>query len=280
MPNERGHRSIEKNESNPAVGGRRLKIGVQAKRNRSIRLGQAMPTIEIDSRRCHSTAKLSCDLKSRVLDSKRFRFKSLPFIRFSILGPDFTRCITTERKQMNTPFQFIKGDEVIYGLIGKCTIAEIESKKVGNEEHLFYRLERVKPAHLKAKRPEPQILLPLTKAEKTGLRKEISALELEKLYEIFSSRELFLPLNQTWAITLVALEQMIRAEGAFGLARAYSFLFVLQNRQHLLNAEQNRFFETVRHALFKELSDVTQRTFREIETEIHQLLKTKLKYDH
>lgn len=181
---------------------------------------------------------------------------------------------------MNNTFQFIKGDEVIYGLIGKCTIAEIETKKVGNEEQLFYRLERVKPAHLKAKRPEPQILLPLSKASQTGLRKEITSAELENLYELFSSREFFLPLDQNWPTTLVALEQMIRAEGAFGLARAYSFLYVLQNRQHLLNSEQNRFFDTVRHALFKELSDVTQRTIREIETEIHQLLKNKLKYDH
>lgn len=181
---------------------------------------------------------------------------------------------------MNTQNLFTKGDEVIYGLIGKCTIAEIESKTVGNEEQLFYRLERIKPAHLKAKRPEPQILLPLSKASQTGLRKEITSSELESLYEIFASREFFLPLNQTWPVTLVALEQMIRAEGAFGLARAYSFLYVLENRQHLLSSDQNRFFETVSRALFRELSDVTQRTIRELEVEVHQLLRNKLKADH
>jgi RNA polymerase-interacting CarD/CdnL/TRCF family regulator len=175
---------------------------------------------------------------------------------------------------------FNPGAQVMYGLHGKCQVVSVESKSVGGQSTEFYRLEVLKPALSRSTRPEPAIWIPVAKARASGLRALTSAGEAEAVLSILNSREYYFPLSEPWPSVLPQLERGIRTEGAIGLAKAYSFLYVLRKRSVVPAPEANRLFESVSKLLMRELAEATGLAPRLIEEKIAKGLRQKLSADN
>ena len=75
------------------------------------------------------------------------------------------------------------------------------------------------------------------------------------------------------------VEKTIQTEGLSGLAKAHSFLFVLKRRLSIVPNEVNKFADLVQRLLFREISDLTEETYKEIETRLVKTMKAKLSAD-
>ncbi len=172
--------------------------------------------------------------------------------------------------------EFSPGMSVIYGLHGKCQLISIENRQIGGEEMAFYKLEITRPALSRSTRKEPAIWIPVNSAKDRGLRRASTATDVEQILEIFSSREYYFSLNETWSEVHPKLEAAIRTEGAFGLARVCSYLYVLKRKLAVPPTEATKFQEMVNKLLLRELSDATGQSMRELEDQISKRLRQKL----
>ena len=171
---------------------------------------------------------------------------------------------------------FSVGDTVIYGVHGRCTIQAIESKTVGDQTVDFYKMEPVKPALSRSTRPSPAIWLPVQSQEKAGLRAPLTRDECESLNPIFSSREYYFDLKTHWHQTQPKLDEMIAREGAIGLAKVVSYLFVRTHQYVVVPGEQARYYETACRLLYRELSDALAEPMSLIQQRTEKLMKPKL----
>lgn len=170
------------------------------------------------------------------------------------------------------------GSTVVYGLHGKCKVVAIESKTMGDQTLALYKLEPIrggiaKPASSKR---EPAIWVPLTTASQLGLRTPMTESHLEAINSILSNREYYFSTDESWHIVHPKLEAVIRTEGAMGLAKVYSYLYVLRKRLVVVSGEINRFWETVGRLLLREICDLTQETQKPAEERINKLMRSKL----
>lgn len=169
-----------------------------------------------------------------------------------------------------------EGDLVVYGMHGKCKVVAIESRTVGSETLTFYKLEPVKNWIAKPARKEPAIWVPVKSAVAQGLRNPLQTDQLEEIHSILSSREYFFTGTDPWHTTQSKLESTIRSEGAVGLAKAVSFLFVLRKRVAVPSSDMNKFWELCLRLLLREICDITQETSKVAEERITKLMRSKL----
>lgn len=175
---------------------------------------------------------------------------------------------------------FSVGTTVIYGTLGKCKVSSIETRTINGEEIPFYRLEPVRSTFSRSSRQDPSIWLPIASANKRGLRTPINAETAAALFELFSNREYFFSIHDEPSRVLPELEQAILTEGAIGLAKAYSFFYVIKRRQIVLPNEYAKLEESVQKLLMRELSEATDQPSRVVEEQITKLLRKKIQPDH
>lgn len=176
--------------------------------------------------------------------------------------------------------EFLPGTAVIYAMHGKCNIVSIETRKLGEENIEFYKLEIKKSTTSRSTRSDSAIWVPVSSAKDRGLRSPMSKLEAESALKVLMSREYFFKTTDTWASLLPRLEATIRIEGGIGLAKVASFLFVLKKKQFVATPEVNKLQETVHKLLFKELTEALGEPVRSLEERIIKGFKTKLLPDH
>jgi RNA polymerase-interacting CarD/CdnL/TRCF family regulator len=182
---------------------------------------------------------------------------------------------------MSNPEQvFSHGQEVIYGKHGKCTISGIIEKTLNGKIIPFYKLESVKSNQSKFSSTSGTIWVPVLSAREQGLRVPTSGETSTALFAILESREFYFPLFENWNVSLAKLEKCLTSEGAIGLAKVYSFLFVLKKKSPSFSSDAGKFFDQVSRLLFKELSEATQETMVSLEEKAQKLMRLKLQNDN
>lgn len=187
---------------------------------------------------------------------------------------------SVSQPQSNSPDEFEPGNTVIYALHGKCQLVSIETRFANGESIRFYKLEIQKPNASRSSKKEPAIWIPVSSAKKQGMRSPISTDGTERVFEILSSREYYFELGQPWHAIHSKLEESIRAEGAIGLAKVASYLYVLKRKQLVPPSEAVKMQENVNKLLLRELSEATGENPRQLEEKIVKLFRHKLLPDH
>ena len=108
----------------------------------------------------------------------------------------------------------------------------------------------------------------------------MSAQDAEAVLQVLSSREYFFQANEAWSSVLPKLESAIRTEGAIGMAKVISYLFVLKRKQVVPAPEVSRLYENVNRLLLRELSEVLNKPARALEEQITKGFRQKLLPDH
>lgn len=175
---------------------------------------------------------------------------------------------------------FEPGANVIYGLLGRCVVESIESRTVGDQSVAFYKLQPAKTPLARGKALEPAIWLPVEKASSSGLRQPLSEAEFEKVQGILQSAEYYLPLKTPFREAKLKTEEWIRLEGACGLAKTLSYLFVLKNSLVVAPSEVQKHYATVLNVLVRELAELRQISLKDAEGIIEKPLRQKLRADH
>ena len=181
---------------------------------------------------------------------------------------------------IHTHEEFAPGSPVIYGLLGRCTIIGIENKSIGQNTLRVYRLEVKKTVPSRTKTSDSAIWVPVKTAHEQGLRSPANNTQAQAALKLLQSREYFFKTSENWSSILPHLENIIRAEGIEGLAKVYSYLFILKRRQLVSHPEFGKFFELVHRLLFKELSEALNQPMKAIEDQVQKGLKSKVTYDH
>lgn len=127
--------------------------------------------------------------------------------------------------------EFKSGTAVIYGTYGKCQIDAIESHTINGKQIQFYKLQLQKSSLSRSKRKDPAIWIPTHSAKEQGLRTPINSEQVEAIFKILLSPECYFELTTPWLIIHPKLELTIRLEGAIGIAKVASYLFVLKRKQ-------------------------------------------------
>jgi len=180
--------------------------------------------------------------------------------------------------ESNTRFEI--GSTVIYSTHGKCLIKDIETKTINGQNLQFYKLEIQKHTIGKPKKADTAIFLPVAQAEKQGLRAPMTEQIAQEILQILENEEYYFPLNEPWPTVLQKMETAICTEGAIGLAKSYSFLFVLNKKQVTSRAEVTKFDETIKKILVRELADALAKTVRETEELVEKSIRKKSLMDH
>src|SRR5579863_2278179 len=92
------------------------------------------------------------------------------------------------------------GDEVSYGLHGKCVITAIETKDLPTGPVSFYQIRSIKnPITAKSpNRKDPYILIPVETAQHKGLRKLMSKDEAETALKLLADPDYHFDLALNW----------------------------------------------------------------------------------
>lgn len=173
--------------------------------------------------------------------------------------------------------ELLPGTEVIYGLHGKCKVDAVVSREIGGAQVAFYRLQVVKSPSARTKTVGPTIMLPVSNSAQ--LRAVMSETTAATCLSILEGREFYFPIDLTWEAVRPKLDHAILLEGPQGLAKVYSYLWVLAKRSVVPPTEVARMMESVERVLFRELSEVLQTSMASIHTRIARGLKSKLAPD-
>lgn len=175
---------------------------------------------------------------------------------------------------------FTPGSPVIYALHGKCSIAGIETREMQGKPIRFYKLEIQKSALSRSTRQEPAIWVPIDTARERGLRSPIRNEDADTILKILISREYYFDASLPWASVQPKLETSIRLEGAVGLAKVMSYLYVLKRKQVVPGSDVTKLYETVTKLLLRELSEATGEPIRDIESKVAKAMRHKLMPDN
>jgi len=174
--------------------------------------------------------------------------------------------------------EFRPGDEVIFGLHGKCTVLGKDTKAVGGTSLAGYRLQKLKTPQAKAasKQEDVFIFIPLSQASEQ-LRRPMTPDNIAAIEEVLKSGEYFFNMNTQWKELEKQFESAIRSDGAIGLAKVYSFLYVLKNRQVVTTPETSRWVENIKKLFFREVQDITGEIAKDLEKRFSQMMRLKLR---
>ncbi len=174
------------------------------------------------------------------------------------------------------------GDEVAYGLHGKCQIVGIVNKELSTGTVNFYQVRTIKnPIAAKFVNPnDAAILIPVNSAISNGLRPLMTKEEAEKALHFISQPDYHFELNETWVSKQKKLEECIRKEGHTGLAKVVGHLYVLMKKDAVPPTNVTKFYETVSRIFMRELGDAMGLTSKDIEPLVLKALKAKLSKDN
>lgn len=175
--------------------------------------------------------------------------------------------------------QFTLGQDVIYGIHGKCSISSIEARTINGESIEFYKLEIQKPIPVKSTRKDTAIWLPVRGASKRGSRIPMNKEEADQAWKILSSREYYFNLYEKWSTNQPLLEKCVQAEGGIGVAKVVSFLYTLKSRQTVASNDVMKLYESLHKVVVREIADALGKTIKTLEDELEKAMKVKLLAD-
>lgn len=124
---------------------------------------------------------------------------------------------------------FEAGEKVIYPQFGMGTIAEIIQKKVDGDCHSFYRLEfPVK---------QMDVLIPVIRAQQSGMRKVMTANEVDDLVECIASSPQ-VPKPQQWHRWRKRTQEQLKSGDPKEVAKIYCYLRALDSEKGLSFTER------------------------------------------
>lgn len=170
------------------------------------------------------------------------------------------------------------GDEVSYGLHGKCVITGIETKELSSGPVNFYQIRTIKNP-ITAKNPNRKdgfILIPVSNAAVTGLRPLMTKSEAEIVLKLLADPDYHYEMSETWVSKQKTLEEAIRKEGAVGLAKVVGHLYVMIKQDVVPPSDVMRFYDNVYKILAKELSESLGIAPKNLEPLVLRALKSKL----
>ena len=188
--------------------------------------------------------------------------------------------LNSQKLESSSSLDFHPGDIVIYPPHGKCQILSIDERSVSGESVPFYRLEKVRSSQSRSSRKEPCISVPVAAAPQLGIRTPVAMDAIDSILEVLSSREYYFQMDLSWNLLKETIEKTVREEGIFGLAKAYSFFFVLKKRMVVLSPEAARLDDIISHSFLRELSDALNEPAKGLETKFSKLMRPKLTPDH
>lgn len=173
------------------------------------------------------------------------------------------------------------GDEVTYGIHGRCQIMGIETKTIGGAPVHFYQIRAVSfsPIPNKNARPTPNILVPVDNAEASGLRAPLSDDGAATVFRMLEDQEYYFPIQEQWTSKQKRLEDTLRKEGAIGLAKVVGHLHVVLQQDAAPRSEVNRYFEQALRVLVREIAEASGSTAKEVEAKVRRALKSKNRAD-
>ncbi len=174
---------------------------------------------------------------------------------------------------------FTIGEEVSYGLHGKCVITGIEKKDVAGNSLSFYQVRAIKnPIAAKMQTPskgEAAILVPTSSAGASGLRKLMTKEEAESALRLISEPDYHFELRQPWLTKQKTLEDVIRKEGGIGLAKVIGHLYILMSHDIVPPSPVNKLYESCIKIFTRELADAIGSTAKDVEPVLQRALRTK-----
>ena len=171
--------------------------------------------------------------------------------------------------------EFSPGSNVIYGLHGRCKITQIDTRVLSEKSMRFYKLEVLKSPLSRSNRGDPAIWVPVETAVHLGLRAPMDKTQAEEATKLLANRESYYSLNESWNVIHPMLENIVRTEGSLGLAKVFSYLYVLKRKWVTPPKDIIKFYDSIHKLLFRELSDALGETARVIEERYSKALKTK-----
>jgi len=179
---------------------------------------------------------------------------------------------------------FKVGDEVSYGLHGKCVVTGIETKELSSGSVQFYQIRSIKnPITAKspaAMKKEPAILVPVQSAANNGLRALMSQQEAEKILQILAEPDYHFEIGGPWLSKQKQLEEHIRKDGPIGLAKVVGYLYYLTKQDAVPQTPVMKFFESAQKILIREISDAMVLPSKDVEAIITKALRAKLSIDN
>ena len=173
------------------------------------------------------------------------------------------------------------GDEVSYGIHGRCQVMGIETKTISGSPVHFYQIRAVNfsPIPNKNARPSPNILVPVESAAACGLRTPLDREGVATVLRMLEDQEYYFTLQEPWTSKQKRLEEALRKEGATGLAKAVGHLHVLLQQDAAPRPEVSRYFEQVLRLLVREMAEITATPAKEVEHKVRRALKSKSRAD-
>lgn len=176
---------------------------------------------------------------------------------------------------------FKVGDEVSYGMHGRCVIESIETKTIGGNSVDFYAIRTVKfNLNNKTVNKNSAILVPVANANAAGLRNLISPELADKLMLMASDRDYYFAVNETWFKKQKNLEDCLRKEGAEGLLKVVAHLFVMTKKDPAPNTEANKLLDSLSRILVREISEAKGLALKDVEAALYKAFRNKLLADN
>ena len=158
--------------------------------------------------------------------------------------------------------QFRVGDKAVYPTQGVAEIIGIEQKEISGNTIRFYSLRLLESG--------VKILVPVDKAENVGLRKVVSEVQIQEVFEILAEKDI--PIDrQTWNRRYRGFMEKLKTGSLYEVAEVYRDLSRLKSTKPLSFGER-KMHDSARSLLFKELSVARNSTEVELESEIQQIL--------
>ena len=156
------------------------------------------------------------------------------------------------------------GDTAVYPAQGVARITGIESKEISGNKEVFYILKLLDS--------ERQIMVPMKKAGKIGMRAVVRQDQTEKIFSLL--KELPPSTNrQNWNRRYRGYIEKMKSGSAYDVAEVLRDLYMMKTKKGLSFGEK-RLMETAKGLLVKELAIAGSQTEEQVEERIQAILKS------
>ncbi|MBW1897453.1 MAG: CarD family transcriptional regulator [Deltaproteobacteria bacterium] len=165
-------------------------------------------------------------------------------------------------KQEQISREFSPGDLAVYPAHGVGRIEAIESREIGGNRMDFYIMKILENGMV--------IMIPTKNVESVGLRNVIHKNDVNKVYEIMTSKRENTIDNQTWNRRYREYMDKIKTGSLYDVAEVFRDLFILKSTKDLSFGER-KLLDTARGLLLKELCTAKDKDEKAIMAEIESL---------
>lgn len=170
---------------------------------------------------------------------------------------------------------FEMGDLVVYGSYGRCEILGVEETRVGEEVIKCYKMKKFKKTNLPGgASSRATFLVPIKSAQNGSLRKPVSADCAEETLAVLKSTDRqYVNLDGNWLLHQRRYDEMIRREGAQGMAKTLSELAGYLSQTVVPTKSITNYYETIKRQLTDEFAEAMDIPSKDCEVKLSKALK-------